>query len=139
MNKHITAAELIDMLREENRQLRDQIAKITGGDELVAISRAFCCSTLQARVIAYFVHRGEARRETLIDHCYPIERQIEYENPRLAIACLIKHVRKRLRKHGLELTTHYSLGWSMSEAHRSLARRIMAETAARYFEREVRA
>jgi len=137
MNKHITAAELIDMLREENRQLRDQIAKITGGDELLAVKRAFRCSFLQAKVIAYFIHRGEARRDILLDHCYPRDAQLHYDGIELALACLIKHVRKRLKKHGLELTTHYSLGWSMSDEHRRQAKQVVAGTASQYFDRKL--
>lgn len=125
MNRALTAQDQIEMLREENRQLRDQLSRLRGGDDLIRAIKAFGLTALQAKVFCLLLSRGEAGKYDLIDACYDLHMQAMMGDTELALRCAIKHMRKHIRPHGLDIETIYAVGYSMSEENRRRARQIM--------------
>lgn len=124
MNRPITSAELIDMLQEENRQLRERIAKLEGGDDAARAIRVFRMSKRQATAFSMLLNR-DADRWDLLSATHDDDRQMRLANPEWAINTLIKHMRKRLRAHGIDVESVYGFGYRMTEENRLRARQIM--------------
>lgn len=125
MNRPISSAELIDMLREENRQLRDQLAKARGQDDLCRATSVFNLTALQAKVFCLLLSKGEAGKWDLIDACYDINMQAMMGDTELALRCAVKHMRRHIRPHGLDVETIYGIGYRMSDENRAKARKLL--------------
>jgi biotin operon repressor len=129
MNLALSTDDRIDMLREENRQLRDRIARLEGGNmQMVAVKR-LGLTALQARIFCLLVQRGEASHEVLIDASYDVHWQAMMGDTMSGLRTAVKHMRKRIRPLGIDVQTIYALGYAMSDQNRARARQIMEGAA----------
>jgi hypothetical protein len=127
MLQRLTDRDRIEMLEEENRQLRDQLARLAGFDLRESIRIAFGMTELQAGFVAILLTRGHATREQIIEALYGFR---DLQGTYQSAGALAKHVRVHLRKHEIELGTIYNYGWEFSDAMRAKARTLLAKVAA---------
>ena len=129
MNRALSIHDQLDMLREENRQLREQLAVARGQDELCRVTRIFSLTALQAKIFCLLLSTGEAGKYELIDGCYDIHMQAMMGDTELALRCAVKHMRRHIRPHGLDVETIYAVGYRMTEENRRRARELMGAAA----------
>lgn len=122
--------ERIEILEEENRQLKARIARLCGTDDLFDISTVFGLTKRQATLAGMLISRGEVRRYDFIDEVYDIDRQAMLQSPELSVSTLMKHLRRKLRTFGIEVETVYGFGYRMSEEYRAAARARLRKAVA---------
>jgi hypothetical protein len=115
----------IELLQEENRQLRDRIARLTGRDDAAKSRLAFGLTDGEALIFCTILHCGLASYSTLIDVLWHDRDEDLPEEVECAVRSHVKRLRRRLRPYGVNIGTVYSIGVSMDEAMRARSRRIM--------------
>lgn len=126
MNRALTAQDQIEMLREENRQLRERIAKLQGGDDVAKCIRIFKMSKRQAIAFSMLLN-CDANRWDILDATHDDGRQQMLSSAEWAISCLMRHVRNRTRPFGIEIESVYGFGYRMTTENRRLSRQILEE------------
>lgn len=124
MNRALTAHDQIEMLREENRQLREIIDRFTNGDDVSKAIRIFRMSRRQATAFVMLLSR-DVDRWDILNATHDGDRQMKLENPEWAINTLIKHVRRRLQPFGIIIESVYGFGYRMTEDNRARARKLL--------------
>ena len=124
MNRALTAQDQIEILREENRQLRERIAKLEGGDDAAKAIRVFRMSHRMAVAFSMLLNRDVSRWD-ILNATHDDDRQMRLENPDWAINTLIKYMRQRLREHGVDIESVYGFGYRMTEENRAKARKLL--------------
>lgn len=115
----------IEILEEENRQLREKIAELTGRDiALVARCRLGLTQT-EATIFAILVRCGMATHEQLRELIYEAS-EFDLLRPHEAVRSHMKRMRRRLRPIGLDVKTVYSMGYEMTEDMRCRAKKMVA-------------
>ncbi|TGP28230.1 helix-turn-helix domain-containing protein [Mesorhizobium sp. M2D.F.Ca.ET.232.01.1.1] len=125
MTRQITARERIEMLEEENRQLKDRIAELTGRHDAKAARKAFGLTEAEASIVMMLVTRGEAEYGQLQASIYTDRHLVELLDPDWAIRSHMKRIRRKMRPHGIDFETVYSMGYRMSDACRAAVRTII--------------
>lgn len=116
----------IDELREENRQLRERIAELTGANDAWAARKAFGLTDTEARVLMLIVRCGQAEYRHLEDSIWGEDDGCESDNPGGCIRSHVKRLRRKIRPHGVDIGTIYGFGFAMDEATRAKVRKILA-------------
>ncbi len=116
----------IDMLREENRQLKDRIAEISGLSDVLLARQKYGLTDTEARIFLILVRRGSAEYDVIERAIYD-DRDVEVpDGVNMAIRSHIKRMRRKLQKHGIDFETVYSLGFRMADKARSKAKQAIA-------------
>lgn len=123
MLHRLSDRDRIEMLEEENRQLKEQIARLAGFDLRESIRNTFGMTELQAGFVAILLARGQASREQIIEMLYGFR---DMDGTYQSAGALAKHVRLHLRQHGIVLGTVYGYGWEFSEKMRAKAKAMLA-------------
>jgi hypothetical protein len=123
MLHRLTDRDRIELLEEENRQLKEQIARLAGFDLRESVRNTFGMTELQAGFVAILLARGQASRGQIIEMLYGFR---ELEGTYQSAGALAKHVRRWLRRKGVEVGTIYGYGWCMSDEMRSRAKAMLA-------------
>ncbi|TJV51129.1 MAG: hypothetical protein E5Y01_16200 [Mesorhizobium sp.] len=127
----ITARERIEMLEEENRQLKDKIAKLTGRNDANVARKVFGLTEAEAAIVMMLVTCGEAEYGQLQASIYTDRDLVELLDPDWAIRSHMKRIRRKTRLHGIDFETVYGMGYRMSEACRAKARATIAAAGGR--------
>jgi len=123
MRRHV---DRMDVLEEENRQLKAMVAKLTGVDIASAARLSFDLTEAEALIFGLLVHCGVATYGQIQSAIYDIDKLDTINDVGEAIRSHIKRIRKKLRPLGLTFSTIYSFGFEMSDATRSRARAMLA-------------
>lgn len=124
MNRPISPQEQIEMLQEENRQLRERIAKLEGGDDADKAIRIFRMSRRMSIAFSMLLNRDVSRWD-ILNATHDDDRQMRLENPDWAINTLIKYMRQKIRPFGIDIESVYGFGYRMTEENRSRARKLL--------------
>ena len=119
--------ERIEELEEENRQLRDRMAQLTGQNDLASARSVFDFTESEGRIFVMLLHCGKAEYGALQDVVYSEAQLLEADMPREAIRTHIKRMRRKMRRYALDFKTIYSLGYEMSEDMRHRARALIKQ------------
>lgn len=119
----------IEILEEENRQLKATIAKLTGVDIARAARLAFDLTEAESLIFALLVHCGIATYGQIQSAIYNLDKLDTINDVGESIRSHIKRIRKKLRPIGLNFSTIYSFGFEMDETCRTKARGILARAA----------
>lgn len=120
-----------EILEEENRQLRDRIAVLTGQDLRGAARVVFGMTEAEATIFLTIVHLGRVDYGQLRDAVYSSGRLIELDEPHGALRTHVKRLRKKAAKRGIEFTSIYSYGYEMPEEMRQRARAVLRKGASK--------
>lgn len=126
------SSERIEILEEENRQLKERIAKLSGHDDAEALQFLFGLTPTESQILALLVHRGSADYDQLELVSLPDDRGDRVEDINGAIRSHIKRIRRKVRPHGIDLTTVYEFGYTMSDEMRRATREMIAGWRARF-------
>lgn len=118
----------IEILEEENQQLRDKIAHITGKNDAWAARRAFGLTEAESFIFMMLVRCGQAEYRQLQESIYSDGRLEEIMDTDNAIRAHLKRIRRKTRKFGIDFETVYSFGYRMTEKARATARAILDKT-----------
>lgn len=119
----------IEILEEENRQLKATIAKLTGVDIAEAARLALDLTEAEALIFGLLVHCGVATYGQIQSAIYDLDKLDTINDVGEAIRSHIKRIRKKLRPVGLNFSTIYSFGFEMDETCRAKARLVLARAA----------
>lgn len=119
----------IDELEEENRQLRERIAELTGINDTWAARQAFGLTDTEARVLLLIVRCGQAEYRHLEASIWDDLDGCASDNPPGCIRSHVKRMRKKIRPHGIDVETIYSFGYAISESSRARCRALIAGAA----------
>lgn len=115
----------IEYLEEENRQLRDKIAELTGRD----IAREARCklglTPSESAIFALLLRCGMATHDQLQALVYE-EADVDLARPYEAVRSHMKRMRRRIRPLGIDFKTVYSMGYEMTEDNRVRARKLVS-------------
>lgn len=107
----------IRLLEEENRGLRDRIEwlerELLGRDDHVPVEWGL--TGMQARLILALARRSEMTREQLMTALYSDCN--EEPEPKI-VDVFVSHLRRKLKKHGVEITTLWGRGYALDAATR---------------------
>ncbi|WP_189375079.1 helix-turn-helix domain-containing protein [Mesorhizobium sp. M4A.F.Ca.ET.020.02.1.1] len=123
------ARDRIEILEEENRQLRATIAKLVGGDDTETARLTLSLTEAEATIFTLLVRCGVATYGQIQSAIYDVDRLDMINDVGEAIRSHVKRIRKKLRPLGIDFTTIYSLGFEMDEACRARARLMLARAA----------
>jgi DNA-binding response OmpR family regulator len=115
-----TTRDRIEFLEEENRWLRDKIARLEGRDETVRSRLSFGLTKYEAALFSLMLRCGHGTYDALADAIWN-----GIDEPRdlfWAIRHHMKRLRKKLRPHGIDFETVYGIGYRMSDEARARAR-----------------
>lgn len=126
MNAPLSLTDQVDILREENRQLREIIARMAGGDDVANAIRVFRLSRRQATMFAMLLKR-DADRWDLLNATHDLDRQARLGQPDWAVNTMIRHIRAKVRPFGIEIESVYGFGYRMDTEMRGRARKALAE------------
>ena len=116
-------SDRLEILEEENRQLRERIAKLEGRDEIEHARRVFGLTHSEAAMFVLLLRFGSAPYETMADAVY--HGQDEPSDIDWALRTHMKRMRKKTRPLGIDFETVYSMGYRMSDEARKTARLFM--------------
>jgi DNA-binding response OmpR family regulator len=119
----------IEILEEENRQLKATIAKLTGVDIAQVARLAFDLTEAESLIFALLVHCGIATYSQIQSAIYNIDKLDTINDVGESIRSHIKRIRKKLRPVGLNFSTIYSFGFEMDDVCRAKARGILERAA----------
>lgn len=122
----------ISELEEENRQLKDRIARLRGNCDAVVSRDVLDLTECESVIFALLLHRGVAGYSLIEETLYSQTRLEVVEDPQLAIRCHVKRLRRKMRPHGFGFETIYGFGYGMTEECRCIARKQLAANSARY-------
>lgn len=126
---NIRDRERIEILEEENRQLKATIAKLTGLGIAESARLAFDLTEAESIIFALLVHCGVATYGQIQGAIYDIDKLDTINDVGEAIRSHVKRIRKKLRPLGLNFSTVYSFGFEMHADCRAKARAILARAA----------
>jgi len=124
--KTISARERIEMLEEENRQLRDRIERLTGKDDRMVARRIFGFTEAEAIIFTTLVHCGQTDMVQLEAAIFSEGDLLRLQDTGQAIRSHVKRMRKKMRGFGIDFETVYGFGYSVTEECRAVARRMLA-------------
>ncbi len=134
MSRHETfnhgLRDRIEILEEENRQLKATIAKLSGLDIAQTARLAFDLTEAESLIFALLVHCGVGTYGQIQAAIYTFDQLDTISDIGESIRSHIKRIRKKLRPHGLNFTTVYAFGFEMDEACRAKARALLNTRAA---------
>lgn len=114
-----------EMLEEENRQLRDRIAKLTGQDQRAAVRHVFGFTETEAGIFVTLLTCGVCEYDTLKSAAYSDHALMTMENPEWALRAHMKRIRRQTRPFGIDFITLYGRGFEMSDGARERARSLL--------------
>lgn len=124
--------EQLEILEEENRQLKERIEQLSGFGSAEALQYMFRLTPAESRVMALLVHRGSADHDRLENAAYTNDRVDEIGDVVLAIRSHIKRIRRKIRPHGLDIVTVFEFGYEMKDDARAAVRKMIADWRARF-------
>lgn len=125
MNRPLSHVEQLEILREENRQLRATIARLTGKDHKQAARRLFHLTDAEACIVMMLISCGQAEYSALQDSIYTDRALERIMDPDWAIRSHMKRIRKKTEPHGVYFESVYSYGYRMTEENRARARKLL--------------
>lgn len=115
----------VEELEEENRQLRERLARATGRPMADRAREVFGLTLSEAVILVFLTRCGRASYTQLEDAIYA-ETQIEaMDNTRGALRSHAKRLRRKIRPY-VDFTTVYSFGFEMSEEARVACRKRLS-------------
>jgi DNA-binding winged helix-turn-helix (wHTH) protein len=118
--------ERLEELEEENRQLRERIARLEGRSKLERARQAFGLTKKQAGLLVLLINRGIADHGQCLEAVYDDrEQEAMSDGGYFALNSLMRHLRAGLKPHGISIRTLYGHGWDMSQDNRAKVRRLL--------------
>lgn len=114
----------IDFLEEENRQLRERLAALTGSDCSASARVAFGFTESEALIFQMLMRCGVAPYTQLIDTVY-LDRYGAPRDPEWALRAHVKRMRRRLNPHNVKVGTIYGVGFYMDDKTRAKCKSII--------------
>lgn len=115
----------LEILAEENHQLKATIARLTGSDSSGAARKVFGLTEAEANIVMILVERGVATYDHIQSAIYSFDTLERINDVGEAIRSHIKRIRQKLRPRGLDFSTTYGLGFEMDDAGRAKARALL--------------
>ncbi len=112
-----------DLLRERITELESHVRRLSGDDEAERAQRYLGLSVSESKIFGFMVRRGSADYGLLAEALYWDN---EYpEDVTNAVRAVMKRMRRKIRPLGMDMTTEYRVGWSMTDAVRARARELL--------------
>lgn len=124
------AARAKRRVEDEVHELRERLAAFSGGDDLVTARRRFGLNRAEATIFMMLVRCGLATYDHIQSAVYSFDALDVIEDIGEAMRSHVKRLRRKLRGHGLEITTTYGFGFEMAEAMRGRAKALLAQVPA---------
>lgn len=121
----VAAADTTD----EVDRLRDQVARLTGSEQVEHAMRAFSIDRRKAMITMLLIKRGLVGNDAIADMIYSDDERVEIGYIEGAVRDHIKRLRPALAKHGISFATSYGYGYEMSDAMRERAKSLMQQYA----------
>jgi len=123
-----TLMEECETLREENRQLRQQLGLIGPTEELVRCRDVFGLTRGQAEMLMALVRTGRAMTfEQILEAMTPRDRAAVRDDNLIKVQ--MSRLRKALRPHGIAIDSIRGLGFRLDEANRARVRELLQTDA----------
>lgn len=117
-------------VEDEVHELRERLAAFSGGEDLVTARRRFGLNRAEATIFMMLVQRGLATYDHIQSAVYSFDALDTIEDIGEAMRSHVKRLRRKLRGHGLEITTTYGFGFEMTEPMRNGAKALLAQVPA---------
>ena len=118
----------VEVLEEQNRQLRARLRDMTDAGHSLRYRRAFRLTASEATILGMLIRCGEASYQNLFEAIYSDADLATIDDPQNAVRTHVKRLRRKTRPHGIDFDTVYGFGFAISEEARAAARRKL-ETA----------
>lgn len=112
-----------DRLRERIAELEGRVRRLAADDEADRAQRYLGLSPSEARIFGFMVRRGSADYGLLSEVLY-LDGSYPDDIPN-SIRAVIKRMRLKVRPRGVDVTTEYGYGFTMSDGARERARHLM--------------
>lgn len=116
-----------EAMANELQAARDRIAELEKlmGSDVTAGLIGLGMTRLQSRLLVALLKRpGVTSREQLLEFAY--SDRWASERPELKIIDIhLHHARKKLREHGIEITTHWGSGFSLNQPNKEKLRKLL--------------
>lgn len=122
---HTHLHDRIEILEEENRQLKERIAELTGRNYLAEARDLFGFTDAEGKIFMLLLRAGRATYWHLLEHAYPDDDLNSLSDPENAIRAHVKRMRRKIRPHKIDFKTIYGFGYQMEPPARSLAKRLL--------------
>lgn len=126
----------LEILEEENRQLKDRIAQLVGQSSYELARVIFGLTPKQAMLFNLLVARGQASRDQILETAYDTDSALSLEDSYQAVGTLVKNTRRAVAPFGVKIATCYGMGWRMDDASRSLAQSILRRSHSNHAAKE---
>lgn len=116
----------IGELEEQVRQLKEQVAELSGRSLYELVKKRLGIPHGQALAFCLLVQRGIASRQQLIDAVYVDDGYLDkLSDPYWSIGSVMKHLRRHVEPLGIEIRTNYGHGWELEEPMRMRAKALL--------------
>ena len=113
----------VDLLEEENRQLREMIGLDQDAGFVVAARAAFAATPTQAKILQVLITGAVCRSELLMTVCGSGEPTTDNN-----LKVQLSKLRAKLEPHDVWIKNQWGVGYSLSPEHRSKVLELMAAT-----------
>jgi len=111
-----------DILREQVRQLQDQIASTT-----TPMPIEFCLTPAEDKVLRYLLGReGVCHRERIFDFCNSDRLNADLPDIKIIDVYICK-IRKKIEPFGVQIVTHFGFGFSLPHQSKEIIRKMQNE------------
>lgn len=112
----------VDVLEEENRQLKEMLGLDDDAGFCIAARAAFGATATQARILQVLVTGAVCRSQSLMAACSRAGESVTDNNLKVQVSKL----RTKLEPHAIKIKNEWGIGYKMPPGHRSLALALMA-------------
>lgn len=123
-----TLMEECETLREENRQLRQQLGLIGPTEKLVRCRDVFGLTRGQAEMLMALVRSGRTMSAEQLLDAAPSRDVVDERTAGLVHVQMVR-VRRALRPHGIAIDSIRGLGFRLDEANRARVRELLQADA----------
>jgi DNA-binding response OmpR family regulator len=117
----------LEYLEEENRQLREKIAKLEGADLALRARVTFRLTPTEATIFCMLYRLRSVEHQHLLSVIFEDEHRDALVDEGEALRSHMKRMRRKTRPHGIDFRTVYCIGFEMGDEAHAIASRMMGE------------